>query len=107
MTERQGGRRSRRQVLQGWPGPLDGGKRSGRFLRRCKGNQQDQNGTGGDELERRGGSPAAASSRIPVDTEAQGFGAELGELRDGEGKLLRGIWRSEARRGGWTTVGPR
>jgi hypothetical protein len=45
-------------------------KRSGRVLRGCKGNQQDRNGTGGDELERRSGSPAAASSRIPVDTEA-------------------------------------
>jgi hypothetical protein len=54
MTVRRGGRRSRRQVLQGWPGPLDGGKRPGGFLRRCKGNQQDQNGTSGDELEWRG-----------------------------------------------------
>jgi hypothetical protein len=48
----------------GWRETLRG------VLRRCKGNQQDRNGTGGDELERRSGSPAAASSRIPVDTEA-------------------------------------
>jgi hypothetical protein len=48
-------------VMPRWPGLLDGGNSSGRFLRRCTGSQQDRSGTGGDELGRRSGSPAAAS----------------------------------------------
>jgi hypothetical protein len=90
----------RRRTIPGWPGPLDGGNRSGRFLRRGWGGQHGSGNTGGRQL--LGGDSPAAMVRVQI-RRAPGHGEDwdeqwrLGETREsgrGQEKGVKGPWRA-------------
>jgi hypothetical protein len=87
----------RRGTMPGWPGPLDGGNRSGRFLRRRWGGQHGSGNTGGRQL--LGGDSPAAMGRAQI-RRAPGHGEDwdeqwrLGETREsgrGQEKGMKGL----------------
>jgi hypothetical protein len=85
-------------VMPRWPGLLDGGNSSGRFLRRCTGSQQARSGPGGDEFGTAERLTSGSFGSNSGGERAQGLAAGLGELLGGEAKLLRALAEAEARR---------
>jgi hypothetical protein len=84
--------------MPGWPGPLDGGNCSGRFLRRRWGGQHGSGTFGSEQSRRRKVSPSVASGQIPASTGTEDAStARWSTLAPGRSSC--GVWSGLERRG--------